>query len=620
MLLDELYSDLPEDCRKLNIKLFFLYTKAQLSREQERFIDAHCGRCDHCRANLAYVYEIVKGNERLSSDGQTLLLKYLHDPIYKDILEKLKNNIREEILAEVKALLADNLKGSSLGIDTVGSSVADDSITNSSNQPNKTTNETSQIPRVFNKIINGITNIQVTYSYFASALLVVVFVGLSIFTYLAINSKSNQLNNASGSSSTPIISSFSQQDKQVTTNLYQQLDTAIDQYLTSKNIDDLNKAQFIAKDIERNYDDKYGTDLVAYYQTVPSTALEKLAIYHKALLESFDQSTGDNYQQRLEDSLKLEDNFLSLGNLIEANKTKALTNKLYVQLRNYERTKSITQEGLSFSLNKKYIFLQLHFLLWKAKYLSQISDLTNAEESLLQVIELGNKLTLHKVVNSAGTSLVTLYYRNDNNEKALDLSRKLLVNFPNYKNTQAISILQIAGMASFNLHYYDIAESYLKEAITNSQALNSSAFTIRSYSFLALILSEQKKFNEANNFYMLAEDELKNISDTTSKQETLGVIVGYKAKTKLLEQDYDQALELYQQKLFIINTLHLDNNLEISQINEAMAIALTQLGQKEKAQEHIAIAKNYKNLAEASKETNNCLLSLAPSNCLARQD
>ena len=92
-------------------------------------------------------------------------------------------------------------------------------------------------------------------------------------------------------------------------------------------------------------------------------------------------------------------------------------------------------------------------------------------------------------------------------------------------------------------------------------------------------------------------------------------VTGYKAKLRLLENNYDQAIKLYENKLSIMDKIHLVNNLEISQSHEAIALALLALDQKGKAQQHSAIAKNYENLAKANNEITNCLLALVPSDC-----
>lgn len=93
------------------------------------------------------------------------------------------------------------------------------------------------------------------------------------------------------------------------------------------------------------------------------------------------------------------------------------------------------------------------------------------------------------------------------------------------------------------------------------------------------------------------------------------MVVGYKAKAMLLKQNYDQALELYQSKLSMMDKLHWQNNLELSQINQGLAIVSLALGQKEKSKEYNTIAERYQNLADANKERTNCFLSLVPSNC-----
>ncbi|KAF0244036.1 MAG: hypothetical protein FD167_3695 [bacterium] len=285
------------------------------------------------------------------------------------------------------------------------------------------------------------------------------------------------------------------------------------------------------------------------------------------------------------------------------------------KLHNDKDVKLLTQQGLDFSTHNKYLFLEADFLLWQAKYLSEIPDFINAEERFLRVVELGNKLNINKLVTSAGTSLAFLYYNQEDNEKAFELTKKILINVTDYKNTQAITLLQLAGLTSFNLHYYEIANSYLKEAIRNSEEMNNPVFKSRSYTFLALTLSEQKNFNQADNFYSKAELEINNIKDETARLESLAWIFGYKAKLRLLESKYNEAIELYENKLSIMDKIHLVNNLEFSQSHEAIAIALSAIGQQEKAQKYSTIAKNYQRIADTNNQRINCLLALVPINC-----
>ncbi|MFY9222865.1 MAG: hypothetical protein WAQ98_09360, partial [Blastocatellia bacterium] len=469
---------------------------------------------------------------------------------------------------------------------------------------------------------------QVPYPYFVLTVSIILFLSLGFSVILVLSNKYPQLQSylPFSNSANPVVEERLPSNLDFTlptmslpnraeNNRYQQLDAAIDEFLATQDKQHLAKAEFIAKDIQLFYEDNYGVDLVNYYKTVPPLAIEPLFILRKKLAELTNQATGDDYKQRLAESQKLEAQLLSFGNLIEAYKTKALINKLHVQLHNNKEANLITEDGLTFSATNQYLFLEADFLLWKAKRLCEVPDFINAQEAFLKVIDLGNKLRINKLVTSAGTSLAFLHYNQNDDEKAFALAKNTLLNFSDYKNTQAITLLQLAGLTSFNLRYQQMADSFFKEAIKHSEEMGNPVFIARSYAFLALTLSEKGNFSEANNFYSKAESETNKIKDETARLEALAWVTGYKAKLRLLENNYDQAIELYENKLSIMNKIHLVNNLEISQSNEGIALALLALDQKEKAQQHIAIAKNYENIAKANNEITNCLLALIPNDC-----
>lgn len=616
MKLDNQNNYLPEKCSNLNIKLFVLYAKAQLNREEERLIDTHCGRCDDCRANLAYVYEIVKGNEQLSIDGQTLLLKYLNDPIYKHFIENFKDAIRQEILDEIRLLLVDRIKDS----DTVNltiqlnSDTSNNNAVNNSNQPNRTLNKTfnKTFYKSFNKTANKITNIKLNYSYFISIFLVVVFVSLSIFTYLAINPNPNQQANNPINSLPTTITNI---DNQASNNLYQQLDIAIDQYLNLQNIEDLNKAQLIAKDIEQKYNDSYAIALVAYYQAVPKVVLEKLLVCRKQMLFLIKQPSGDNYQHNLEESKILEKQFIELGDIIESYRVKALINKLYVKTFQYSLAKDTTKDGLSFTNSNNYIFLKGHFLLWQAKYLSGMGDFTEATEALKEVISLGERLEVGDFIFSSVMSLAALYNQANEDQLAFELSQKYLNKIEQKDTEYAITLMHLVGLSAFNLGYDELANQYLRESIKSAEQLNNPAALAMSYVFLALTLSYSKDSSSVQDLYLEAEKTLDRIKSHDDKLRTKSVLLGYQAKTSLLQGNFKASVNSYQQKLEIMQEIGSPSNLEISQTNEGLAIALQNLGETKNAQHYLAIASHYQQLANTKKERNNCLLAYVPKDC-----
>lgn len=603
-------------CGKENINLFFKYLRGELSREEEHLIDSHVQDCQDCLLNFAYVEEIVTQKQKLSTDEKTLLLRYLSDSLYQEHLDKLK----QEILSEIRDIQKQELQEELLNQINIFNQ--DNGLPSNIIPINKKSESIEAIDSKDFKTSNKMADLSNHTFYlrkYATAALILTFLTLSTSVYLVLD-KHYQISSIAPALVTSKATAESIQGNSTSTistsiNLYQNLDLAIDSYLEHQNITYIKKAEEIAKEIEAKYGDKYGVDLVAYYKSAPVQVIEKLLTSRKKLTQLTNQATGDDYKQRLEASQALEKELLSLGNLVEAYKTKALLNKLYVQLHNNQIASTITQEGIEFSTSHKYLLLQADFLLWQAKRFSEIPDFTKAEKSFLQVIELGNKLNINKLVNSAGTSLAFLYYNQDDNKKAFELTTKLLQPITDYKSTQSITLLQLAGLSSFNLQYYEISDFYLKEAVRNSEEFANPVFISRSYVFLALILSEQKKFDEANNLYSKAESQINDIKDETARLEALAWLTGYKAKLRLLENNYDQAIKLYQNKLLLMDKIHFANNLEISQSHEGIAIALNALGQKEKSQEHSTIARTHKILADNNNQTANCLLFLIPTSC-----
>lgn len=417
--------DLTPICATENVPLFVMYVKGELPEQHKSKLEAHLSHCADCKMNLAYVKEILQFKHPLSADEKTLLLKYLSDPLFyyfiHDIRKKVLSDVRD-ILKEVNIHLKNNENIEAY---------KDGKI----NQPSKLAYQKRP------------------YSYAVMTLAIAGFLSLGSLIVLGISVKypalqsylpfSKQNSLAINETSSNSLSSDFQINlsKATENNRYQQLDVAIDEFLSTQNREHLVKAESIAKDIQLFYEDNYGVDLVSYYKTVPSLAIEPLSIHRKKLVELTNQATGDDYKQRLADSQKLEAQLLSFGNLIEAYKTKALINKLHVQLHNDKEASFITEAGLTFSNKNNYLLLEADFLLWKAKRLCEVPDFINAQEAFLKVIDLGNKLRTTKLVTSAGTSLAFLHYNQNDDEKAFALAKNTLLSFSDYKNTQAITLL-----------------------------------------------------------------------------------------------------------------------------------------------------------------------------------
>ncbi|KAF0249124.1 MAG: hypothetical protein FD167_1478, partial [bacterium] len=237
-----------------------------------------------------------------------------------------------------------------------------------------------------------------------------------------------------------------------------------------------------------------------------------------------------------------------------------------------------------------------------------------AEDIFKETIDLGKLLEIDELLVSPSMTLAATYLKNNDNAQALKIAQNILANCKNCNIEYTISLLQIAGVAAFNIKFNELSRAYLDKAIQLSKEYNPYSLAM-SYTFLAVTLTDSKEFDKAEEFYSKAITVTNNIKEQTAKLEVRSIILGYQAKAKLINGDLEKAAKLYQETLVIINDLHLNNSLEISQLQEGLAMALKGSGKEIEAQKHFTIAKNYQETANESKQTANCLLSFIPNSC-----
>ncbi|MFY9224221.1 MAG: zf-HC2 domain-containing protein [Blastocatellia bacterium] len=590
--------DLTPICATENVPLFVMYVKGELPEQHKSKLEAHLSHCADCKMNLAYVKEILQFKHPLSADEKTLLLKYLSDPLFyyfiHDIRKKVLSDVRD-ILKEVNIHLKSN---ENTEIDKDGKI----------NQSSKLSYQKRP------------------YSYAVMTLAIAGFLSLGSLIVLGLSVKypalqsylpfSKQNSLAINETSSNSLSSDFQINLSKTTdnNRYQQLDTAIDEFLATQNREHLVKAESIAKDIQLFYEDNYGVDLVGYYQSVPDLAISKLVNYRKEFTTLESMPKGDNYQQRMEKSQALANDFLLIGNLPESYKVKNFVFKCMVK--NYQHTKAnlLFNEAISFTKQHNYKLLTGQFLLWKGKHLSLSSDFVKTEETFKEALNIGEKLQSKQLIASCGSSLAALYQTNNEDKKALEIAQKLLSQ--SQQNPELfISLNQIAGIAAFKLGFHTLSNTYLHQAISDAQKINNPYLVATSWAFLGVTLTEKQDFSLAKEAYLESHQALNQIKENHSRLDALSIVAGYEAKANFLLENYSEAINLYKESLTAIEELGIDSYLEVAQLNEALAIATQKTGNVAEAQKYIAIANNHKKLALDKNEKTNCLLSFLPKKC-----
>ncbi|KAF0244037.1 MAG: hypothetical protein FD167_3696 [bacterium] len=287
------------ECTNENIHLFIKYMRGELHRKEERQVDNHVQQCQDCFFNFAYVEEIFRNRQKLSVDEKTLLFKYISDPIWQHEHNKLKQQIKQEVLAELKLL---NNLANSAGAnknDNANPTSKSDKVNNSDINSSNTRKQSKESNDTNTTLISQSSQrlAHRGQSIFIAVAFTIIFLSLSATIFLIVKNQNLSLFTSSAITTPNTTIANNTSNTSADNNLYQQLDSAIDRYLESKSNSHLEQAQDIAKDIERKYGDKYGFDLVRYYQTVPFLVLEKLLICRKKLAELTNQASGDDYRQ-----------------------------------------------------------------------------------------------------------------------------------------------------------------------------------------------------------------------------------------------------------------------------------------------------------------------------------
>ena len=594
-------------CTTENVPLFVMYLKEELPEKHKSKLESHLSHCADCKMNLAYIKEILQFKHSLCIDEKTLLLKYLSDPLFYYFA----NNIRKKVLEDVKEIV----KEAKAQVNEINE------VNEVNNTVGKRVKELSKAEKLPKKLHQ-----QIPYPYFVLSTSIILFLSLGISIVLALSSKYPTLQSYLPFSN----STSSAVEERLPTNLgselsinlaktteinrYQQLDTAIDEFLATKDRTHLEQAESIAKDIRLFYEDNYGVDLVSYYQSVPDVIFSKLVEYRKEFITLESMPKGDNYQQRMEKSEKLANNFLLIGNLPESYKVKNFLFKCMVK--NYQHTKAnlLFNEAISFTKEHSYKLLVGQFLLWKGKHLSLSSDFVKTEETFKEAFNIGEKIQSKQLISSCGSSLAAIYQANNEDKKALEIAQKLLSQTQE-NNELFISLNQIAGIAAFKLGFHTLSDTYLHQAISYAQKINNPYLIATSWAFLGVTLAEKQDFPLAKEAYLESHQALKQIKENHSRLDALSIVAGYEAKANFLLENYSEAISLYKESLTAIEELGIDSYLEVAQLNEALAIATQKTGNVAEAQKYIAIANKHKKLALDKNEKTNCLLSFLPKKC-----
>lgn len=557
-------------CNKTDVRLFVLRCRNDLSSVDKEIFDNHLNNCTDCNLNFLYVKDILEGNQSLSLDEQTLLLKYICDPLWDLASTKARERTKKEILNQLDFKSFLDEKGLT----------KEKIATNREYVPNNQKREVS------------------SRSKFP---LFIIFIALLLITLFSVKYFFGPIKNAD----VPLNLNL---DKD--SSLYTKLDELIYTYLLFGDPVIVERLDALAMEIKFKYKDNYATDTVKYYKTNTSKRLENLKLKEK--LKKLSRFTFQNDPDVFLAELQtLEKDFLLSGNESEAYLVKSMIAMFYGLNYNLEASNSLTKNGLDFASQKDYKFLYLNFLFAQSKSLID-ADRPLAKMRLSETINMAKELNANNILISCSMSLAGIYEIENKNEEALFVIQQLKLLYL-AKHTTQVSCYQIAAIASHKLQKPELSDFYFSKALEIAESKQDLFLLALTYTLKANTTAEQHLFAQSDELFTKADRLSKDLLNEFRKTDIDSRILGYKAKAKMLKGDYMEAFNLYQQTLELLDELHVDKSMERAQINDALATLSLKLGRKE--EDYKIAATIYRKEAKNKYQQISCVLSFMPMEC-----
>lgn len=405
--------------------------------------------------------------------------------------------------------------------------------------------------------------------------------------------------------------------------LYESLDQAVDQYIAAvinneqgRSAEALTKAETISMSMEKT-GDLFGKDLISFYKKQSKAALVELQAARRELIEVENTLPGDNYKVSLEKAERVKETFKNYSSQCDLERSKLQIIRLNIKLSQFDKVQEKISEIISQIKDEQHLFIYAQMIYRQADAFSSVSKFESAISLYKESIELGNRLSQSGFVLSPLMSLAGIYYIMDNNEEAFKLAQMGLTISRKYNNSITVQLLHIAGISSHNLRNFGLADDYLKEALAIAGKQQNAGFTIQSYMFLGIMLTDQKRMMEAQKYFDKCLATLPMIKEEEARMNLETSITGYYARQQMLAGNSDKALKMYNKALLLAEKTHLEQYLTLSQMHQGRAEVLMRKGNYKSAEKDLQLAISFEKNAQSNSETNNTLLSFAITNLSA---
>ncbi|MEW6735718.1 MAG: hypothetical protein AB1489_30785 [Acidobacteriota bacterium] len=336
-------------------------------------------------------------------------------------------------------------------------------------------------------------------------------------------------------------------------SLHKKLQDDLDRFLSARAVRNVDTANLMALDMGIFADklNVYGNDcglrLLEFY-TNASDDVVKESIHARSLRAEAASNIADRFAVMMTKVQEAREIFYRTGNHCEVELTDVEIARIYSKLGQYSDSENVVMHYLPVDEDKvtypKVSLLKIH-----GENLSEFSRFKDAIVAFHETIGMAKKLEEDELVNKTKMLLVSIYRVVDDNAKAFNLGHALLLSSRTNHFPVSIQNLQNLGLSVLKLGYPALSEYYLNLGIDIATEKQQPIHLALTYSYLAYVRSELRKFAEADQAFTLAFDGLQKMTDEIFKARIGFAILGSKAKLELLRDNFKGAQDFYQQAL-----------------------------------------------------------------------
>jgi tetratricopeptide (TPR) repeat protein len=258
----------------------------------------------------------------------------------------------------------------------------------------------------------------------------------------------------------------------------------------------------------------------------------------------------------------------------------------------------------------------------KGRIHSQRAEFEPAVSSLQKSIDIAKPLNRPQLLLAPIFTLANLYHVTNNNQAAMIEANKCLelslkIDNPTY---QAAS-MQMVAISKFFVDRSNANEAVqlLEQSIAFAERGTNVETVAQNYVYLGLISTEQKQLTRAITFFEKALAVVPSITDAQLRVYTESTVKGFFARTQALSGNSREAVELYTAALESAQKAGVRQYLALSQLNQGLGESYQALGDQRKADKAFYSAELYEKEAQFLRQSNNKLLSFAPTQTI-KQD